>query len=262
MDRWLNSAPLWLVALGLFLALVAAREVGEWVSRHLSPRASDEDDSERGYIISGVLGLLALLIAFTFGLALDRYQTRRDLVVAEANAIGTAEMRVRLLDPPYAARLSGLFRDYAEKRLRYGLATAAGKPPLQKASADLRSRIQTETLIALQPIRATPLAGLVAPAVNETLDIGVAREAAHGARIPTAVIVVLFVYALVSAGVMGAALKGARNRHRSMTALMFLLLTLALGLILDLDRARTGTITISQEPMARLVDGLRSAPPP
>jgi hypothetical protein len=262
MEHLLNATPLWLLVLALFLALLAAREAGAWISRRLAPQHVEEDDSERGFILSGVLGLLALLIAFTFGLALDRYQTRRDLVVTEANAIGTAEMRVRLLDAPHAARLSGMLHDYAETRLRYGEATAAEKPPLQQASADLRGLIQTETLNALRPVRTTPLATLVAPAINETLDIGAAREAAHQARVPTAVIVVLILYALVSAGVLGAALKGARHGHRAMTGLMFLLLTLALGLILDLDRARSGAIVISQEPMAALVRSLRTAPPP
>jgi len=262
MEHLLNAAPLWLVVLVLFLALLTVREAGAWMSRRLAPRHVEEDDSERGYIMSGILGLLALLIAFTFSLALERYQTRRDLVIAEANAIGTAEMRVRLLDPPHAARLSGMLQDYAETRLRYGLAVAGEKPRLQQASADLRGLIQTETLNALQPVRTTPLASLVAPAINETLDVGAAREAELAARVPTAVIVVLIVYALVSAGVLGAALKGTKDSHRAMTGLMFLLLTLALGLILDLDRARSGAITISQEPMAQLVKSLQTAPPP
>lgn len=262
MDPLLNSVPLWIVATGIFLALLAAREVGAWLGKRVMALHAGEGDSDRGYIISGVLGLLALLVAFTFGLALDRYQTRRDMVVAEANAIGTAEMRARLLDPPHAARLSGMLRDYAETRLRFGLASGAERVRLRQASSDLRELIQTETLNALRPVRTTPLASLVAPAVNETIDIGAAREAALSARVPTTVLVVLFVYALVSAGVLGVALNGAPKGHRRLTGLMFLLLTLALALILDLDRSRTGSIRISQEPMAALVKSLESAPPP
>jgi hypothetical protein len=260
MGAWFNDTPLWILLLLLFVGLLLAREIGAWISLRATP-SDMSDDTSRGYILSGVLGLLALLIAFTFGLALERYQTRRDLVVAEANAIGTAEMRVRLMDPPYSIRLSGLLRDYAETRLKYAQASAAERPALQRASADMRNLIQTEALRGLRPVRNTPVAVLVTPAINETLDIGAAREAAHKARIPMAVVFVLVVYALVSAAVLGAALKEPGRSHRAMTALMFLLLTLAFGVILDLDRSRTGAITISQDPMAALVQSLRTAPP-
>jgi hypothetical protein len=261
MDKVFNDTPLWALGLGLLASLIAAREFGGWIARRQGADSKDEA-TEYGFIVSGVLVLLALLLGFTFGVALDRYETRRDLVVAEANAIGTAEMRVRLLDAPHAAKLVALYRDYAQTRLRYGSATALAKPPLQQASAALRGRIQTETLTAVQPIRTTPLAVLVVPAVNETLDIGAALEAADDARIPTSVIAVLVAYALISAGVLGTALAGAHRPHRAMTALLFLLLTLAIGMILDLDRPKRGTIQISQVPMERLVQGLVTAPPP
>ncbi len=261
MQGFLNDAPLPVVSVLIFLGLLVARELGAWLRRLWAPGAPD-DDAEQGYVLSGVFGLLALLVAFTFGLALDRYETRRDLVVAEANAIGTAEMRVRLLDAPHAGVLTAQFRAYAETRLAYGQAEAADKPPLERRSEALRSAIQAETLVAVQPIRTTPLAALVVSAVNEALDVGAAREAAHAARLPFAVLAVLIAYALISAGVLGAAMEGAHGGRRGMTALMFLLLTLALSLILDLDRPQRGTIRISQEPMARLVAGLQATPPP
>jgi hypothetical protein len=261
MDRVFNDSPLWAIALALLAGLIGTRELGGWIALGRAHDPGDEATAH-GYIVSGVLVLLALLLGFTFGLALDRYETRRDIVVAEANAIGTAEMRVRLLDAPHAAGLVALYHDYAETRLRYGNATALDKPPLQRASAVLRDRIQAATLAAVQPFRTTSLAVLVVPAVNETLDIGAAREAANDARIPTSVIAVLVAYALIAAGVLGSALAGARRTHRSTTALLFLLLTLAICMILDLDRPKRGTIQISQVPMERLVQGLRATPPP
>lgn len=260
MDQVFNDIPLWVIWPILLVGLMAAREAGGWLGR---PRSNDPpyEASEYGYMVSGVLVLLALLLGFTFGLSLTRYETRRNLVVAEANAIGTVEMRVRLLDAPYAANLVGLYRDYAEARLHYGKAEAAAKPPLQRASAALRSRIQAETLVAIRPVRTTTLAALVVPATNETLDIGVTRESQNAARIPASVIAMLVTYALVSAGVLGAALAGARRPHRVMTTLLFLLLTLAISMILDLDRPQRGAIRVSQEPMERLVQELRATPP-
>jgi hypothetical protein len=261
MDQAFDEIPLWLFALLLLAALIAAREVGGWIGRQWAGDAPDQDN-QYGYIVSGALVLLALLLGFTFGMGLNRYETRRNLVIAEANAIGTAEMRVRLLDAPHAANLVALYRQYAETRLRYGNATALAKPPIQRASSALRDRIQAETLSAVQPIRSTPLAVLVVPAVNETLDIGAAREAANDARIPAAVVAVLVTFALTSAGVLGAEPKGSPRRHRTITGLLFLLLTLSITIVLDLDRPQRGVIRVSQVPMERLVQGLRAAPTP
>ena len=260
MDRFFNDAPLALLVLALFVGLLVARELGGWLGRRLQG-ATDGDASDQGHILSGALGLLALLIAFTFGLALDRFETRRELVVAEANAIGTAEMRVRLLDAPYGPRLSQLYVRYAGTRLRYGQASAAAKPPLERESAELRALIQAEALAALQPIRTTPLAASVVAAVNDSLDVGVTREAAHEARLPATVLLALGVYAMVSAGVLGYVLAGGRRPHRALSTLLFVLLTLAIGLILDLDRARSGSIRVSQLPMEKLVAGFAATPP-
>ena len=113
----------------------------------------------------------------------------------------------------------------------------------------------------IQPIRSTPLAASVMAAVNESLDVGVEREAALEARLPATVVVALIVYALVSAGVLGYALAGGKHPHRTMSTLLFVLLTLAIGVIFDLDRPRRGTIQISQTPMVRLVADLRATPP-
>jgi hypothetical protein len=261
MDELIIGTPLWLLIPLLFGSLLAAREVGAWLRRRLA-RHSDGEATEHDYIFNGILGLLALLIAFTFGLALDRYDARRELVVDEANAIGTAEMRVRLLDAPEGVRLAGLLREYADTRLRYGEAMAAQKPPLRAASLALRARIETETLAALQPIRTTPLAAMITPAINDAIDIGVTREATHASRIPAMVLAVLVIYAWVSAGVLGSALDAAGRRNRGMSALLFVLLTMAIIVILDLDRSQEGAIRISQQPLADLMKSFEATPLP
>jgi hypothetical protein len=259
MDELVIGTPLWLLAPLLFASLIVAWEAGAWLRRRLA-RNPDGEAAEHDYILNGILGLLALLVAFTFGLALDRYDARRELVVEEANAIGAAEMRVRLLDAPGGPALAGLLREYADTRLRYGEAIAARKPPLRAASQALRARIETDTLTALRPLRTTPLAAMITPAVNDALDVGVTREATHASRIPSAVLAVLVIYAWVSAGVLGSALDAAGRRNRGMSALLFALLTMAIMVILDLDRSQEGFIRISQQPLADLVAGFEATP--
>jgi hypothetical protein len=260
MDRFFNQESLIVIAVALFALLVAAREGASWLARRLA--GERHVASESGYVLSGVLGLLALLIAFTFGLALDRYETRYNLLVAEAAALNTADMRVRLLDQPASGRLVELVRAYAEARLAYGEAEAAHKSPFAEQSARLRKEIQGETLRAARNVRDRPFAPLVVQGVNDALAVGVEREAAHNAPLPTTVIMVLVVYAGVVAAVLGYTLPAPHHQHRLVSGLLFLLLTLALTLILDLDRARSGSIRIDQGPMQRLVRSLEHAPPP
>lgn len=260
MDKFLNQASLVTIAVALFVILMLVREASSWLTRRFAPER--QIITEPGYLLSGVLGLLALLIAFTFGLALDRYEARYNLLVAEAAALNTADMRVRLLDQPASGKLVQLVREYAEARVRYGNADAADKPPFAATSGQLRKQIQAETLVAVRNVRDRPFAPLVIQAINDALAVGVEREAAHNAPLPTTVIVVLVIYAIVVAAVLGSTLPTPGHQHRVVSALLFLLLTLALALILDLDRARSGSIRIDQGPMERLVQSLEQAPAP
>ncbi len=142
-----HEPSLWLVGIVLFAVQVLAREAGGWVRRLIagSADARAEDASDKGLILSGVLGLLALMIAFTFSLAMNRYEARRNLVVAEANAIGTAEMRVQILASPQGAGLARRLHAYARTRLQFGLASAEEKPTFARSSAAILGYALTGT---------------------------------------------------------------------------------------------------------------------
>ena len=260
-SHFINHGSLALIGLALFVAQVLARELGGLTHRVVAGATDDppEEASDKAFIQSGVLGLLALLIAFTFGMAVNRYETRRDMVVAEANAIGTAEMRVQLLAAPEGAQLAQMLRSYARTRLAYGLAGAADKPALVESSAKQRSALQTATLSALVPVRTTPLALFVGSAINSVIDVGAERETALNAALPATILAALVLYILLTAGVLGYSLTGVRPRHRAATGIVFALLTMAILLILDLDRPQGGTIRTDQTPMRQLVAGFPPA---
>ena len=259
---FMDNFDLWQIMIAMLVMLVAARELGGWIHRRFAAKAEDESDeaTDKGMLVSAVLGLLALLIAFTFSLSLNRYDQRRAMIVEEANAIGTAEMRVRLLPPPHDARMAGLLQDYARTRLAYGQANFGGKPALEAKSSAQRNEIQAAALTALAPEARTPLAVLVTPPINSVLDIGAAREALNSARIPGTILVILIAYNLLTAVILGFALTGKRARQRLATIALFASLTLTLAMILDLDRPQRGTIRVDQTPMQRLVDGFAPLP--
>lgn len=257
LTAFINDAPLLLIAALLFAALCLLREAGCLLRRRVAPAldGSTEEDSDKGYLFSGMLGLLALLIAFTFNLAVDRFEARRNLVADEANAIGTAEMRAQMLPPPDGPRLTNMLRDYARTREAYGLARTIDRPALSQASVAQRSALQAAAIASLSPVATTPLGPFVGQSINSVLDIGVEREAMNDARVPLTILRALILYALLTASMLGYGLTGPRGQYRGTTIIFFALLTLAILLILDLDRPRGGTIRIEQTPMTQLVAG-------
>jgi hypothetical protein len=262
MAEAIDPVHLWLIALVLFTAMIGARELGGWVHRKVAGMrdGTAEDGIDKGFILTGMLGLLALLTAFTFSLALDRFEERRTMVVTEANAIGTAEMRVRLLPAPYDAQMAGVLQDYARTRLAYGRANSDGKRALMPKAAAQRTAIQAATIAAIGPEGRNALGLLVTPAINDVLDLGAAREALNASRLPSTILVALVAYNLLTAAMMGYALTGARARQRPATVVLFVLFALAIVLILDLDRPQRGTIRVDQTPMQQLVDGFAPLP--
>src|SRR6476660_4774895 len=114
---------------GLLIAAGAAPLIRMFQNRR-SPkkvRESGESVAQEGYLFGSLLGLLGLLLAFSFGMVLSRYEARRELVTTEANAIGTAYLRAQLLDEPHRSRLSQLLIAYTGNRIE--LADGGGESP-------------------------------------------------------------------------------------------------------------------------------------
>jgi hypothetical protein len=250
LDRLAHQTPLLIIMALLFAGMAAAREFGAWSHRRLAIRAggADGETSDEGYILSAVLGLLALLIAFTFGMALDRHETRREMVVAEANALSTAYMRTAVLDQPQ--RLRELLRGYTRERLTFGTTAGEAQAAAARRAQVLQPQIWAEAQAQLPPIRNTALAPFALQPLNEAFDAAANRQAELEARLPITVLMLLAAYVIVSAGVLGYAVTGAGGRHRAASLVLFALLSMALGVILDLDRPRSGAIHVPQEPMA------------
>src|SRR5678816_4889579 len=108
---WLYTLPLGVIALAILVALLAAAALGYRGHRWLLERRGETDTESHDHPLAAVLGLLALLLGFTFSLSLNRYESRRELVVQEANALGTAWLRAQLLDPSNRTNVSGVLRD-------------------------------------------------------------------------------------------------------------------------------------------------------
>lgn len=257
-EAFFREAPLWSILLLVFLAMALAREFGAW-GRRLEGRISRKEGvaTDEGYILTSVLGLLALLVAFSFGMALNGYEARRELVVTEANALSTAWSRAALLEDP--TRLRSLLLQYTQARVTYGEVGEAIREA-ERESDRLKPKVWAEAVRQVGPSRQTPLAGFVLSPLGDAFDAASTRKAELEARMPVVVLVTLSVYFIAAAAVLGYASAHAWARHRVASLVLFGLFTLALGVILDLDRPRGGLIHLPQGAMIDTV-AMMQAPP-
>jgi hypothetical protein len=250
---WLASLPLTEIALAILAALLVATTVGYRGHLWLLHRSGETEPESHDHLLSAVLGLLALLLGFTFSLALNRYEARRDLVVQEANAIGTTWLRAQILEPPNKAAISRLLRSYLDVRLAWSEADAG-------AAARTMALQQSLWAATGQALRSEPnpqLSRALMDAMNQSFDLASARSAARLAHVPDRVLTVLLLYAVLSAAMLGytSAAKGRPQRIATISVLV--LLTLALVMILDIDRPRSGAIQVSQQPLEELKQSWR-----
>jgi len=118
-DEFLYQRSELLVVAVLFGLLLVATEVGFRCGRVIRAGLEDPAKSELTTLQGAMIGLLALLLAFSFAMAESRFDTRRQLVLEEANAIGTTYLRSKALAEPYQAKVVKLLQDYVANRLEY-----------------------------------------------------------------------------------------------------------------------------------------------
>jgi hypothetical protein len=262
-ENWLGQAPIWqvgVILLGLMLLFAGAGYAARrWHAAHTSVPVGEKEGNQEGYLVSAVLGLLAFLLGFTFALAVDRFDTRRSLVLAEANAIGTTYLRTQLLEAPHRARISQLLVAYTDNRI----ALAKNKEPTGSDDLAKNNKLITDlwhaTVAAFPSIKGYDFSSSYLESMNTVIDLDTSRKVGRRAHVPTTVFVVLGLYTFVTAGVLGYVLSGARGRSAAVVVLA--LFALAFLLILDIDRPTMGTINESQEPMELLRASLNTWQP-
>ncbi|MCA6228078.1 MAG: hypothetical protein IM653_11560 [Phenylobacterium sp.] len=259
LSRFLADQQLWIVGLSLFILMVTVRSLAERIRRRRSSAVgSGLSQAGEGLIATSMMGLLSLLIGFTFSLALARHELRRTLVVEEANAIGVAYMRAQLLAEPYRGDLSNVIISYAQVRQATGELAGPSQLAAQEHSEALQAPMWQRTAAAARTSEAPALANFLVQSVTRMIEVEGQRKAALAARIPPAVLIALMAYSVGVAAVFGYVAAGAHAHRRRIAWAMFLLVTLAFMLILDLDRPGDGLIRISEANMNDMVRALPS----
>ena len=243
----LYNYPLLMVYVVGLAVILAVSEIG-W---QLGVRVEGRGGSNISTLESAMLGLLALIIAFTFSMALSRFEARRDAVLNEANSIGTTALRARLLPEPHRTETLKLLREYVQIRLdivRSGTSLAEQMAVIDRSNALQEALWQQTKAMAAKDNGMVPT-GLFIQTLNEMIDNQGKRLAALRGRVPNIVLLSLFAIAAVAGAFAGYASGLEAKRTRLPVYIMGLLVSGVIFLILDLDRPSSGFITNNQQPM-------------
>jgi hypothetical protein len=247
----LDLLPLWALSVALLGINLLFDELGFRVGRLRSQRAGRESDSIVSTVVGAQLGLLAFLLAFTFGIVAQRAEVRRTMLLDEANAIGTAYLRAAMLPAPQTAPVRGLLREYTDLRIQGG--TGGDINIVLTRSDRIHAQLWKEAVAAAAADARSVPTGLFIDALNTVIDLHASRVMASlRSRLPTAVWLVLFGVAFLSFFTIGYQ-NGLSAPARSPASI---LLALAFGTVLwlvaDLDRPGEGLLRLSQAPLVDL----------
>ncbi len=239
----------------LFILMMAANEAGFLVGRRHLPRVDDGARSQTNSIQAAMLGLLALLLGFTFTMALQRFDTRSQAVIDEANAIGTAYLRTQLLPDELREEARDRFDEYLQLRLQMqslDLTRIEERRAAKSAASRLQHQLWDVSLRAVEIDPRPTTTGLMIQSLNEMFDAYGSRDAALQKHVPEVVLLVLFMVFMIAATVLGYAGGLAGARPLLATVAMTALIILVIFVIIDLDRPRRGLIQVSQDSMYEL----------
>jgi hypothetical protein len=240
------------IVLVMVAVLLGAVEVG--YRRGLHTRPDEQLVSHATAWEAALLGMLALLIGFTFAMAVTRFDRRRDLILDEANAIESVSLRAQYLDPPLDQRVKALLVPYVDARIRYYQSGVSWKETMHthQQAVTLQRQLWDQVVAA---VRARPDSESVAAFVesaDELIRAEKRRRASLDNHVPLPVFVVLLVVAATGMAATGYSCGLHRRRLPLGMILMPVLIVLVVALVFDLDYPRAGIIRAGQGALLRL----------
>ena len=252
----LSSIPGWIIAISIFILTVLLNWLG---FQHRKREIKKNPELEReglGAIEGSMLGLLALLLAFTFNMAAHKFEVRRDIIIEEANAIGTAIHRCDLYPDSIRKEFRKEFAKYLDARIAYYDARSDKKmmeSVMHEAEICSGKIWKLATNLAQDRDNFVRSAQMI-PALNEMIDIVHTRDDSIKAKVPPLIMWMLLLFILVSAFLSGYGNK-TKRRNQIMTTAFALMTTITIYLVMELDRPRRGFITL--EPAAQKIVDLK-----
>jgi hypothetical protein len=249
-----------LIALVMVALLLAACEIGY----RLGLANAGAPESLRT-LMSGTgaatLGLLGLLLGFALSMAIARWDTRRDVIIDESNAIGTLSLRAGLLEDPLRGQLREALRTYGDARIALG--GSRDRPDAlrtaRRESETLHAAIWSVVESANRPTATNAALASLISSANELIDLHELRLASVENHLPPALFLLLLALAALSVAFLAWSFGAASHRGRAPMVLLALLIGAVLLLIMDVNRPQRGMIDVGVAPLERAAESI-SAP--
>ncbi|MEO8613675.1 MAG: hypothetical protein ABI600_00920 [Luteolibacter sp.] len=252
----------WLVLVMATALLLGFAELGYRLGHIARRKNAEAAEGHSGAVQGAVLGLLGLLLGFSFAMAVGRYDSRRTLVVEEANSIGTTWLRADFLPSPHKEEVRDLLVRYTKLRIeKFAHAESReAMAPVRKEVAEIHHALwqQANDAAKAQP---TPITASFITTLNETIDLDSCRMAALRNHVPGAVWLLLLIVAGCGSWASGYG-SGTGGFRSSFSQLVFpILIGVVITLIVDIDRPQKGMIGVSQQPMQDLLESIQTNKP-
>ena len=262
----IDLLPVWALFFVTAAFIVAMVEVGFRIGKRVLAKTDQERESPVSAIAGAILGLTAFMLAFTFSMAADRYDTKKGLVREEANVLRTTWERADMLREPDRARTMALLREYVDDRIKFANARDPEKTDAAVANAH---RIQREIwTIGIANTRSDPymfsdIGSLYIDSINRMSELNALRyNLGLQARIPSGIWFVLF--ALIILGMLGVGYQTAiaESRRSRVTSILAISFSLVIALIAALDHPMNSFINVPQTAMVNLQMEMNTPAPP
>ncbi|MBW2596235.1 MAG: hypothetical protein JRC93_09715 [Deltaproteobacteria bacterium] len=257
---FLDSVPIWIMFLVILMVILLSIETGFRHGARKRKLPNREQEAPVSSMIGAALALLAFILAFTFGMATSRFETRKSLTLDEANAIQTTYLRAGLLSEPQRTDIRNLLREYVKVRVE-GIETGQINY-LVKKSEELQDQLWSKVTTLSEKKPPPVFTGLFIRSLNDVIDLHAKRlTAAMRNRIPGAIWGALFFVTSIAMGAVGYQM-GLNRGHRTIVALAIVLtFAVIMFVIADLDHPQQGFLQISQEPMIELQKDINKPAP-
>lgn len=251
----LAEMPIGMFFVGTMVLVLAAIQAGLQLARW---RKHEREEGAIGAVVGATLGLLALMLAFTFGIAGNRLETRRELLLDEVNAIGTTFLRTDLIPEPHRSESRALLRQYVDLRLD-AYRNPEKLPALLKESERLQTQLwQHAIAVGRDPeLRDSEFAALYVDSLNNMIDMQTKRVTVGRYRLPSIVWAVLCILAAISMVAVGYHFGQSGKGNLLVHLMLAFSFSIVVFMIADLDCATEGWLRVSNQPMEELREQMR-----
>lgn len=243
----LYSLPLWLIFIITTVIAALASESGRYLAQVVQRSREKEPEAPLGSVVGSVLGLLAFLLAFTFGMTASRFETRKQLVLDEANAIGTCYLRAGLLPTKQKQEIRQQLREYIDGRIHVNIHTVT---QLLHVADEQQDRLwnQAESLVSTD--MDSEIRSLFISSLNDVIDLHESRKMVSlHYRIPGSIWLSLYLLTVLSMGAIGYQVGMAGTRRMLGMPLIVVAFSLVIVMIADIDQPGEGRINVSFQPL-------------